>query len=619
MRDKLLQVLIIVISSILTIQLFNLQVLNKKNSDVSSKASVQKIYNFPERGYLYDRNNKLIVSNQPYYDLLIVPNDVNINDSIKIANDLGISVKDFNTKYKKARKFSPLKASIFISSLTKEEYAKIQEKMWKLSGFFVQKNSKRKYNYSTAANLFGYISEVNDYEIKNNSYYKSGEMIGRQGLEKTYESILRGEKGVNYFQKDKFNRIIGKFNDGINDTLPIISKKLKLTLDIDLQTYGDSLMNNKYGSIVAIEPKSGEILALVNSPGYDPNLLVGRERSERYRSLNNDSIGKPLFDRGLQGQYPPGSTFKIINALIGLQENIIKQETTFKCDGGHFYARNSFMKCHTSEPTFTNLNNAVYTSCNTYFAKTYRGIIENYDSPSIGLDKWVNYVKSFGFGNYLGYDHPTGKPGFIPTSAYYNSWYNNSWKAVTTISNSIGQGEILTTPIQLANFAATIANRGWYITPHFVKEIENDSININYRKKNKTLINSEHFEPVIQGMINVVEKGTATNSIIRNIKIAGKTGTAENFVKINGIKKQLTDHSIFIGFAPANDPKIAVCVFIENGYWGSRWAAPISSLIIEKYINGKIERNWLEKYILEGNLSAEYLKPYLTSNFNINE
>ena len=619
MRDKLLQVLIIVISSILTIQLFNLQVLNKKNSDVSSKASVQKIYNFPERGYLYDRNNKLIVSNQPYYDLLIVPNDVNINDSIKIANDLGISVKDFNTKYKKARKFSPLKASIFISSLTKEEYAKIQEKMWKLSGFFVQKNSKRKYNYSTAANLFGYISEVNDYEIKNNSYYKSGEMIGRQGLEKTYESILRGEKGVNYFQKDKFNRIIGKFNDGINDTLPTISKKLKLTLDIDLQTYGDSLMNNKYGSIVAIEPKSGEILALVNSPGYDPNLLVGRERSERYRSLNNDSIGKPLFDRGLQGQYPPGSTFKIINALIGLQENIIKQETTFKCDGGHFYARNSFMKCHTSEPTFTNLNNAVYTSCNTYFAKTYRGIIENYDSPSIGLDKWVNYVKSFGFGNYLGYDHPTGKPGFIPTSAYYNSWYNNSWKAVTTISNSIGQGEILTTPIQLANFAATIANRGWYITPHFVKEIENDSININYRKKNKTLINSKHFEPVIQGMINVVEKGTATNSIIRNIKIAGKTGTAENFVKINGIKKQLTDHSIFIGFAPANDPKIAVCVFIENGYWGSRWAAPISSLIIEKYINGKIERNWLEKYILEGDLSAEYLKPYLTSNFNINE
>ena len=378
-------------------------------------------------------------------------------------------------------------------------------------------------------------------------------------------------------------------------------------------------MNNKYGSIVAIEPKSGEILALVNSPGYDPNLLVGRERSERYRSLNNDSIGKPLFDRGLQGQYPPGSTFKIINALIGLQENIIKQETTFKCDGGHFYARNSFMKCHTSEPTFTNLNNAVYTSCNTYFAKTYRGIIENYDSPSIGLDKWVNYVKSFGFGNYLGYDHPTGKPGFIPTSAYYNSWYNNSWKAVTTISNSIGQGEILTTPIQLANFAATIANRGWYITPHFVKEIENDSININYRKKNKTLINSEHFEPVIQGMINVVEKGTATNSIISNIKIAGKTGTAENFVKINGIKKQLTDHSIFIGFAPANDPKIAVCVFIENGYWGSRWAAPISSLIIEKYINGKIERNWLEKYILEGDLSAEYLKPYLTSNFNINE
>ena len=619
MRDKLLQVLIIVISSILAIQLFNLQVLNKKNTDVSSKASVQKIYNFPERGYLYDRNNKLIVSNQPYYDLLIVPNDVNINDSVNIASDLNISVSDFNIKFNKARKFSTLKASIFISSLSKEEYAKIQEKMWRLSGFFVQKNSKRKYNYSTAANLFGYISEVNDYEIRNNSYYRSGEMIGRQGLEKTYESTLRGEKGVNYFQKDKFNRIIGKYNNGIYDTLPTVSKKLKLTLDISLQTYGDSLMNNKYGSIVAIEPKSGEILALVNSPGYDPNLLVGRERSEIYRSLNNDSIGKPLFDRGLQGQYPPGSTFKIINALIGLQENVIKEQTIFKCDGGHFYGRNSFMKCHTSELTYTDLNNAVYSSCNTYFAKTYKGIIENYDSSSTGLDKWVSYVKSFGFGNYLGYDHPTGKPGFIPTSDYYNSWYGNSWKAVTTISNSIGQGEILTTPIQLANFAATIANRGWYITPHFVKEIENDSISNKYKKKNKTLIDSKHFEPVVRGMIDAVEKGTATNSIINNITIAGKTGTSENFIKINGIKKQLTDHSIFIGFAPANDPKIAVCVFIENGYWGSRWAAPISSLIIEKYINGSIQRNWLEKYIMEGDLSSEYLKPYLTSNFEINE
>ncbi|MAT79777.1 MAG: penicillin-binding protein 2 [Flavobacteriales bacterium] len=619
MRDKFLQLLIIFISSILVLQLFFLQVINKQNSELEGKASVQKIYNFPERGYVYDRNDKLIVSNEPYYDILIVPNDVKISDSTKISKDLNISVKDFKSKYNKALKFSKIKASIFLSSITKEEYAQLQEKMWRLSGFFIQKNSKRKYNYSTASNLLGYISEVNDYEIKNNAYYKSGETIGRQGLEKTYELVLRGKKGVNYFQKDKFNRIIGKYNNGIYDTMPEIPKKLKLTLDIDLQVYGDSLMKNKYGSIIAIDPKSGEILALVNSPGYDPNLLVGRQRSSEYRLLNNDSIGKPLFERGLQGQYPPGSTFKIINALIGLQENIIQEKTSFRCDGGHFYAKNSFMKCHTKEATFSDLNNAIYTSCNTYFAKTYKGIIENYETSSIGLDKWSNYVKSFGFGNYLGYDHPTGKPGFIPSSDYYNKWYNNSWRAVTTISNSIGQGEILTTPIQLANFAAIIANRGWYITPHFVKEIERDSLNNNYKKKNKTLIDSKYFEPIIEGMVNVIEKGTATNSRISNIKIAGKTGTAENFVKIDGVKKQLTDHSIFIGFAPADDPQIAICVFIENGYWGSRWAAPISSLMIEKFINQDVERKWLEKYITNGDLSSEYLKPYLKKNFTINE
>ncbi len=619
MRDKFLQLLIIFISSILVLQLFFLQVINKQNSELEGKASVQKIYNFPERGYVYDRNDKLIVSNEPYYDILIVPNDVKISDSTKISKDLNISVKDFKSKYNKALKFSKIKASIFLSSITKEEYAQLQEKMWRLSGFFIQKTSKRKYNYSTASNLLGYISEVNDYEIKNNAYYKSGETIGRQGLEKTYELVLRGKKGVNYFQKDKFNRIIGKYNNGIYDTMPEIPKKLKLTLDIDLQVYGDSLMKNKYGSIIAIDPKSGEILALVNSPGYDPNLLVGRQRSSEYRLLNNDSIGKPLFERGLQGQYPPGSTFKIINALIGLQENVIQEKTSFRCDGGHFYAKNSFMKCHTKEATFSDLNNAIYTSCNTYFAKTYKGIIENYETSSIGLDKWSNYVKSFGFGNYLGYDHPTGKPGFIPSSDYYNKWYNNSWRAVTTISNSIGQGEILTTPIQLANFAAIIANRGWYITPHFVKEIERDSLNNNYKKKNKTLIDSKYFEPIIEGMVNVIEKGTATNSRISNIKIAGKTGTAENFVKIDGVKKQLTDHSIFIGFAPADDPQIAICVFIENGYWGSRWAAPISSLMIEKFINQDVERKWLEKYITNGDLSSEYLKPYLKKNFTINE
>ncbi len=619
MRGKIFQIVVLLISGLLIIKLFDLQIIKNSSSDFLDRASIQKVYEFPERGYIYDRNDKLIVSNEPYYDLMIIPSDVNLNDSVEVSKLLNIQVQTFNTKFNKSRIFSNVKPSVFMSGITKKEFASIQEKLWKFGGFFIQKNSKRKYNYKTASNILGYTSEVNGYEVESNPYYKAGEMIGRQGLEKTYELKLRGKKGVKYLQKDKFNRIIGSYNNGIYDSSYVPAKNIKLTLDIELQKYGDSLLKNKYGSIIAIEPKTGEILSIVNSPGYNPSILVGRDRSENYRKLYLDSIGKPLFERGLQGQYPPGSTFKIINALIGLQENIIDEKTLFSCNGGHFYAKNSFMKCHTNEATSTDLNKAIYTSCNTYFAKTYRGIIENYETSSIGLDKWKNYVNSFGFGDFLGYDHPTGRRGFIPSSNYYDRWYNKSWRAPTTISNSIGQGEVLTTPIQLANFAAIIANKGWYIPPHFVKEIENDSINTNYIKKRETLIDEKHYDPIIRGMVDVIEKGTAQNSKIKGISFAGKTGTAENFIKINGSRKQLTDHSIFIGFAPADDPKIAICVFIENGYWGTRWAAPISSLIAEKYLKGKVERKWLEKYIINGDLTEEYLKPYKFENFRINE
>ena len=458
MRDKLLQLLIISVGILIIVKLFSLQVINS-SSELIYNASVQKIYEFPERGYIYDRNNKLIVSNDFSYDILVVPADVNLEDSILISKDFNIDTSLFNEKFLEAKNFSNVKASILISNISKDEYAPIQEKLWKHSGFFVQKKSKRTYNALTAANLLGYISEVNKSEVEKNSYYEIGEMIGRQGLEKTYEDKLRGVKGVKFFQKDKFNRIIGSYKNGDYDTLPIPSKDLTLTIDLDLQQYGDSLMQNKRGSIVAIEPKTGDILALINSPSYDLSSLIDKNRSINYKKLENDSIGKPLFERGLQGQYAPGSTFKIINALIGLQENVINEETMHRCEGGHFYSKNAFMRCHTQETTYSDLNNAIYTSCNTYFAKTYKEIIENHESSSAGLDKWNDYVRSFGFGNYLGYDHPTGQPGFIPSSQYYDNWYNNSWRAVTTISNSIGQGEILTTPIQLANFAATIANR----------------------------------------------------------------------------------------------------------------------------------------------------------------
>ena len=379
-------------------------------------------------------------------------------------------------------------------------------------------------------------------------------------------------------------------------------------------------MINKFGSIIAIEPESGEILSLINAPNFDPNLLIGRNRSKNYINLKNDTIGKPLFDRGLQGMYPPGSTFKLINGLIALEENIITEKTKISCNEGHFYSKNRFMRCHCKPGTKNDLNTAIYNSCNTYFATIYKNTLDKFPNSKEGIDNWKRHVTSFGLGDYLGYDHPLGRPGLIPDSKYYDRWYpNNRWRAATTISNGIGQGEILTTPIQLGNIAATIANRGWYITPHFVKKISDDSIKIKFREKKYSTINSKHYEKIIDGMFDVIEKGTAQNSKIRDIKIVGKTGTAENFTKINGIRRQLTDHSIFIGFAPKDNPKIAIAVFIENGYWGTRWAAPIASLMMEKYLKKNIERKYLENYILKGDLSKEYLKPYGNGNFTINE
>ena len=434
-------------------------------------------------------------------------------------------------------------------------------------------------------------------------------------MEKSYERKLRGVKGVSYFQKDKFNRITNSYKGGAIDTTFIAAKNINLGIDINLQKYGDSLMINKFGSIIAIEPSSGEILSLINAPSFDPNLLIGRNRSKNYLELKNDTIGKPLFDRGLQGQYPPGSTFKLVNGLIALQEKIIDDKTVISCNQGHYYSSKRFMKCHCEIGTINDLNKAVYNSCNTYFANIYKRTIEKFPSHKNGINNWRSHVKSFGFGTYLGYDHPIGRPGLIPDSSYYDRWYpNGGWRAATTISNGIGQGEILTTPIQMANFTATIANRGFFKKPHFKKTI-NDSL----YPKNQTLIDAKHFETVIEGMHQVVERGTARIAKIRGIDVCGKTGTVENFVRLKNEKTQLTDHSIFIAFAPKDNPKIAIAVFIENGYWGARWAAPIASLMIEKYLKGEVKRNWLENKMLKGSLMAEYEKPLLDKPFSIND
>ena len=619
MRKLLLAGLTLIMSMVFIVRLFQLQVLNTSYQKLSDNNAILSISDFPERGFIYDRNGSLLVANQAAYDIMIIPENVTPFDTISFCKLADIPKEKLIVNLKKARRFSKRLPSVIVNQISKETYAKLQEQMWKYEGFFIQKKSLRDYRIDFGANVLGYVSEVNTNDLKNDEYYQLGEIIGRQGIEKSYEKELRGEKGKRFLQKDRFNRIIGEYKEKSFDIDPKPANNIHLTLDATLQEFGESLMQNKRGGIVAIEPSTGEILALVSAPSFNPNLLVGRNRSNNYRKLANDTLSKPLFDRSLQALYPPGSPFKTLNALIALQEGVITPETKFKCNKGHYYARGAFMECHCKRGSNNDLLKGIYQSCNTYFANTYKKIIEKYDTPDKGLNQWNEHLKSFGLGNYLGYDLSIGKRGFIPNAAYYNSWYKEGgWKAPTIISNAIGQGEVLTTPIQLANFTAAIANRGYYYTPHFLKSVSGDTLQRKFTRKN-TSINPEHFEIVVEGMHKVVEKGTARIARIKDIEVCGKTGTAENFTKIDGVRTQLTDHSIFIAFAPKDNPKIAIAVFIENGYWGGRWAAPIASLMIEKYINKEVKRAWLEKRMLEGSLVTEYEKPISGKPFEINE
>ena len=619
MRKLLLAGLTLIIGILFISRLFQLQVINTSYQRLSDNNAILEISDYPERGFIYDRNGKLLVANQPAYDVMIIPENVIPFDTLSFCELTGISKEKLIKSLKKARQFSKRLPSVIVNQISKETYATLQEQMWKYEGFFIQKKSLRDYRINFGANVLGYVSEVNNNDLKYDSYYQQGELIGRKGIEKSYENELRGEKGKRFLQKDRFNRIIGEYKNNTFDVEPKVAKNIYLTLDATLQEYGEYLMQNKRGGIVAIEPSTGEILALVSAPSYNPNLLVGRDRSKNYRKLAQDTLAKPLFDRGLQALYPPGSPFKTLNALIALQEGVITPETQFKCNKGHFYARGAFMECHCRRGSRNDLLKGIYQSCNTYFANTYKKIINKYETPDKGVNQWNSHLKSFGLGNYLGYDLSVGKRGFIPNASYYNSWYKEGgWKAPTIISNAIGQGEVLTTPIQLANFTAAIANRGYYYTPHFLRSVSGDSIQQNFLRKN-TSIDPEHFEVVIDGMHKVIERGTAKIARIKGIEVCGKTGTVENFMKIDGVRTQLTDHSIFIAFAPKEDPKIAIAVFIENGYWGGRWAAPIASLMLEQFINKEVKRSWLEKRMVEGSLASEYDKPYSGKPFTINE
>ena len=616
LKKYLLIWLTIIVSLIFILRIASLQL--SSDSYFNSDFAIQELSVYPERGLIFDRNGNLLVANQPSYELIIIPENTSKFDTISFAKLIDMNLDELKKEINSSVAYSTKLPSVIKSQISKEKNAFLQEKIWLFEGFYLRKNSVRDYIKPFASNVIGYTGEVDRNDIANNSYYEKGEMIGKQGIEKYYENALKGVKGKKYLQKDRFNRIIGPFNNSLSDVSPSKAKNITLTIDIDLQEYAESLLQNKRGGVVAIEPSTGEILTLVSSPTYRSEQFIGQDRTENFNKLSNDSINKPLFDRSLQAQYSPGSPMKILNALIGLQEGVINESTTFTCNAGHYYARNAFMGCHNSFGTISNLRKGIYNSCNTYFARTYSGIIDKYETPSEGLDNWANHIKSFGLGDYLGYDLSIGKKGFIPESDYYNRFYgNNRWGSSTTISNSIGQGEILTTPIQMANFATAIANRGFFVKPHFVKKVDNKSIND--RDKNYTTIDKENFEIVIDGMIDVVDRGTARIAKINGINVAGKTGTVENFILIEDEKKQLTDHSTFIAFAPAEDPKIVVSVFIENGYWGSRWAAPIASLIIEKYLKEDVGRKWLENRMVSGSLIDEYEKPYKFENFSINE
>ena len=601
-------------------RLISLQLLNSSYKLLSDGNAVIENSIYPERGYIYDRNQKLLVSNQPVYDLMAIPENITLFDTLELSKILGVPKTELKKQIKTAKTFSVKLPSIIVGKISKERNAVIQEKVWKYQGFFLQKNSVRNYPVPIASNLLGYVSEVNKNDMKRDNYYRLGELIGKQGIEEYYESFLRGRKGKKFFQKDRFNRIIGSYEEGKYDVPKEGAQNLILTIDSELQRYGEELLKNKRGGIVAIEPRTGEVLSLVSAPSYDPSILVGRKRSKNYRKLALDTLAKPLFDRGLQAQYAPGSPFKTINALVALQEGVIDDKTAYLCQKGHYYARGMFMECHCRPGTKNNLLSGIYRSCNTYFANTYRKIIDRAGiNVEEGMNIWNSHLKSFGLGNYLGYDLPVGKKGFIPDADYYNYWYKKGgWKSATVVSNAIGQGELLTTPIQMANFTAAIANRGYYIQPHFLKSVSNGVLDKVYEKKT-TSIDSIHFEKVIEGMFQVVERGTARVAKIRGVEVCGKTGTVENFMKIDGVKTQMTDHSIFIAFAPKDDPKIALAVYVENGYWGARWAAPIASLMLEKYLNGSVKRKWLEDRMLNGSLLAEYEKPYLGKPFVINE
>jgi len=597
-RKYVIYIILGITGAVFIFRLLYIQVINDKYKLSASNNVLRYVTDYPARGLIYDRNGKLLVYNEATYDLMVIPRNIKNIDTTELCNLIDISKEIFIKKIKKICKYSMYKPSVFEKQISKESSGYLQEKLYKFYGFYVQTRALRKYPLPVAAHTLGYISEVNQNIIEKDKYYKSGDYIGKSGIEKTYEKILRGQKGVKIKLVDVFNREKGSFQDGKYDTASIAGKNLYISIDAELQAYGELLMKNKKGSIVAIEPSTGEILALVSSPSYNPNLLVGRIRSKNYENLAHDKL-KPLFNRALMAQYPPGSTFKPVEALVGQQMGVLSPETKYECHGG-FHAGSITVHCHNHRSPL-DLKEAIQYSCNTYFCKVFKAIINNsnFKTTQNAFNIWRKNILSFGLGKKFNNDLAYELSGNIPTAKYYDKYYGkNRWSYLTIISLSIGQGEIELTPLQLANVSAIIANRGYYYTPHILKDIGNKyNINKKYKEKHFTSIDTKYFDIVVEGMYLVVEAGTGRWIKMDSLSICGKTGTAQN--------PHGKDHSVFMAFAPKDNPKIAVSVIVENAGFGATWAAPIAGLVIEKYIYREVKRKNIEKRIMNCNLISE--------------
>lgn len=585
---------------IFLIRLFNLQVSdNTYKENAESNAFFRKVL-YPARGLVYDREGRLIVFNQPAYDVMLIPKDVgNKFDTLGLCKVLNITKEEFLRYWKEMKNprknpgYSAYTPQKLMSHLSQEDNGRLQEKLYLFPGFYVQKRNVREYATHSAANILGNIREVNATDVEHDRYYRSGDYTGDLGIEKSYEKHLRGVKGAEILMKDALGRIKGKYEDGIHDVAPVSGRDLTLSIDMELQEYGERLMQGKIGAIVAIEPSTGEILCMVSAPTYDPSLLVGSERGRNYAALVKDRL-KPLFDRALQAAYPPGSTFKPTQGLIFLQEGTITPATMYPCY--HGYVNGLRVGCHSHGSPIA-LKPAIATSCNAYFCWGFKNFVDKRGStPSIQFEKWKNYMVEMGYGYRLGVDLPSESRGFIPNPEFYSkSFRGRNWSANSIISVSIGQGEVLATPLQIANLASTIANRGWYYTPHIVKEISDTVIDRNYRLKRTPSIKQEYYEQIAEGMRMAVIGGTCRLASIDGIEVCGKTGTAQN--------PHGKDHSAFMGFAPYKNPKIAVAVYVENAGFGATYGVPIGTLIIEKYLKGSIspEKKYLEERMLNSN------------------